>query len=63
MQNPALAPTLIIVGAVLVVLSVFADTVGLGRQPGYGWKQVLGAVIGALAILAGEYLRRRLARR
>jgi hypothetical protein len=36
---------------------------GLGRQPGYGWKQVLGAVIGALAILAGEYLRRRLARR
>jgi len=54
-----LAGSLIGIGILLVVIAVFADPLGLGRNPGFGWKQGLGVVIGALVILAGLYLRRR----
>ena len=47
------------IGVLLLLLSVFADPLGLGRNPGFGWLQWLGVVIGALVILAGLYLRRR----
>jgi hypothetical protein len=53
------AGTLIGIGVLLLLISVFADPLGLGRHPGFGWMQGLGVVIGALVILAGLYLRRR----
>ena len=59
MQNPAFAKALMIVGILIVLLSVLADRLGLGRHPGFGWWQGLGVVVGALVILAGLYLRRR----
>jgi hypothetical protein len=51
-----LARVAIIVGALLVLISLFADPLGLGRSPGFGWIQTLGVVVGALVILAGVYL-------
>jgi len=59
MQNPALAKTLMIVGILIVLIAAFADPLGLGRSPGFGWRQTLGVVVGALVIGAGLYLRRR----
>jgi protein-S-isoprenylcysteine O-methyltransferase Ste14 len=59
MSTPVIAGIVIGAGVLLVVISVFADPVGLGRNPGFGWIQGLGVVIGALVILAGLYLRRR----
>jgi hypothetical protein len=53
------AGSLIGIGVVLLLISVFADPLGLGRNPGFGWIQGLGVIIGALVILAGLYLRRR----
>ena len=53
------AGSLIGVGVLLVLISLFADPLGLGRSPGFGWRQTLGVIIGALVILAGFYLRRR----
>lgn len=53
------AGTLIGIGVLLFLISVFADPLGLGRDAGFGWKQGLGVVLGALGILAGLYLRRR----
>ncbi len=47
------------IGVLLVVIAVFADPLGVGRNPGFGWLQGLGVVIGVLVILAGLYLRRR----
>jgi hypothetical protein len=44
---------------VLLLISVFADPLGLGRNPGFGWLQGLGVVIGVLVILAALYLRRQ----
>ena len=54
-----LAGALIGIGVLVLVVSVFADPLGLGRNPGFGWLQWLGVVIGALVALAGFYLRRR----
>jgi hypothetical protein len=59
MDNPMLARIVIGIGALLVLIALFADPLGLGRQSGFGWRQALGLVIGAAVILAGLYLRRR----
>jgi len=59
MQSPALAKTLMIVGILVVLIAALADPLGLGRSPGFGWRQTLGVIVGALVIAAGLYLRRR----
>jgi hypothetical protein len=59
MRNPTYAWILIGVGVLLVLISALADSLGLGRSPGFGWRQTLGVVLGALVILGGLYLRRR----
>ena len=59
MDNPMLAPVVIGIGALLVLIALFADPLGLGGHSGFGWRQALGFVIGAAVILAGFYLRRR----
>ncbi len=59
MSNPVFAWIVIGAGVLLVLISAFADPLGLGRSPGFGWRQTLGVIIGALVILAGFYLRRR----
>jgi hypothetical protein len=45
---------------VLVVVSAAADTLGIGEGGGFGWKQVVGVIVGA-ALVAGAgwflYLR------
>lgn len=57
MDNSMLARVVLGIGALLVLLALFADPLGLGR-PGFGWRQGLGLVIGVVVILAGLYLRR-----
>jgi hypothetical protein len=59
MQSPALAKTLMIVGILIVLIAALADPLCLGRSPGFGWRQTLGVIVGALVIVAGLYLRRR----
>jgi len=51
--------TVIGVGVFVVIIAAFADPLGLGRHPGFGWMQELGVIIGALIILSGFYLRGR----
>ncbi len=41
-------------GALLMVGSVFADTIGIsGGGQGFGWKQLIGAIVGLVIVLAG----------
>jgi len=60
MQHPALAWTLIGLGVLLVLISAFANPLGLGGHPGFGRKKALGVVIGAAVVLIGLYVRRRM---
>jgi hypothetical protein len=55
-----LLPALVaIVGVLIIVVSALAEPLGLGSEGGkFGWKQILGIVIGALVVAAGMILRR-----
>ncbi len=59
MNNPMPAWTVVGLGVLLVLVSLFADPLGLGRHPGFGWKQWLVLIIGAAVIMIGVYLLRR----
>jgi len=49
-----LAVAVAVIGAVLLILSLLADTVGIGEAPKFfGWKQVGGIVGGTVMILTG----------
>jgi hypothetical protein len=49
---------MLVVGVLLVLVSLFADAIGVGGQPGFGWKQGAGLVIG-VALAALGFWRRR----
>ena len=59
MGRPLLARVVIGVGLLLLLIALFADPLGLGRAPGVGWKQTLGAGVGVLVVVAGAHLLRR----
>ena len=46
MSNRARGLALIAAGALLVLIAVGADALGLGGHPWFGWKQILGTVVG-----------------
>ena len=41
------------VGAVILILAIAADPIGFGSSPGFGWKQILGALVGAVLTVVG----------
>ena len=48
---------LLIIGIGLLAVSVSADVIGIGGQPGFGDRQMLGTFTGAVIILvAGLFL-------
>ena len=47
---------MIVIGIALLIISLLADTFGLGGAAGFGWKQILGSVVGAAAVVAGLVL-------
>ena len=44
---------LVVVGVALASLSVLADVLGVGADPRFGWKQIVGAVAGIVIAGAG----------
>ena len=50
---------LIVGGIVLLLLSVSADMIGLGRDPGFGYQQMMGTSAGGAAAIIGSLLYRR----
>ncbi len=49
---------ILIVGVVVGLISLFADPLGLGGEPGFGWKQTLGLVVGVALVVVGLLQRR-----
>ncbi len=43
----------LVVGIIILVLSLVADSVGLGKNPGFGYKQVAGTIAGAIVFVVG----------
>jgi len=62
MSNRTLGLGLVLLGILVTVASLLADALGIAAQPGVlGWKQILGAVVGAAISVAGVFIfvRRR----
>jgi len=36
----------VVIGVLLALFSVLADTIGVGAHPDFGWRQILGTVLG-----------------
>lgn len=53
---------LTILGLLLILVSLFADQIGVGRSAGFGWGQWAGVVLGLVLILVSPYMKRRRAR-
>jgi hypothetical protein len=47
-----------VLGVLLALVSLFADALGVGGEPGFGWKQTLGLVVG-VALAAFGWWRSR----
>ena len=49
---------MLVVGVLFALVSIFADALGIGGEPGFGYKQAAGLVFGvALAVIG--FRRRR----
>lgn len=54
---PFLPSLLIRVGALIGILALAADYLQIAGKSGFGWKQMAGAEVGALALTLGAFLR------
>jgi hypothetical protein len=50
---------ILVLGIGILLLSVLADALGLGRVEGFGWKQTFGVLVSIGLIAVGYYLRGR----
>ena len=55
MSNRTRALILLAGGVLLTLIALGADAIGLGSHPGFGWKQILGTLVGVA--VAGMGLR------
>ena len=52
-----LSTAVLIIGIVILVASLFADSIGIGTHPGFGSNQTIGSVVGAFATAVGLFLK------
>ncbi len=55
--NKTIGIVLLILGAVILVLSLVADIIGIGSSPGFGYKQIVGTIVGAIVTAIGLALK------
>ncbi len=52
-------PTLLVAGLIGVVMTILADWLAFGSAEGFGWRQILGCVVGLILVVSGVSLARR----
>ena len=50
MNKPAV---FLVVGLVVFLVSILADSVGIGEGTGIGWKQITGSIVGLVIAVIG----------
>jgi hypothetical protein len=59
MSQKTLGYVLVVVGVVVLLVSIFADALGLGNGTSFGWKQIAGSVGGVVVAAAGVWMAMR----
>ena len=59
MEKKKLGSVLTWIGIVILLISVFADFLGIGGYPGLGTKQIIGTIAGIVLIGIGFLLSRK----
>ena len=52
-NKKTLGIVLIVAGVVVLLVSLAADVVGIGGAPGFGYKQIIGAIAGVIIAVVG----------
>ncbi len=50
---------LLVLGIIVLILSLSADLIGAGAAPGFGYRQIIGAVVGIIAAIVGLFMMRK----
>ncbi len=59
MEKKKLGTILMGIGIIVLLISVFADPLGIGGYPGFGYKQVVGVILGIVTGIIGiAFLRK-----
>ena len=56
MEKNTFSTAVRVVGIVIQVASLFADSIGIGEQPGFGFDQAIGSIVGAVVTAVGLFL-------
>lgn len=59
MNKKTIGIVLLAGGVILLIGSLAADVIGIGGAPGFGYKQIVGAVVGVIAAVAGFVYSRK----
>ena len=59
MGKKGLSLILVVIGIIILLVSLLADVLGIGGYPGIGYKQILGAIVGAVISIIGFILYRK----
>jgi hypothetical protein len=51
------ALVILVVGVLLALVSLFADALGIGGEPGFGYKQAAGLAVGVMLMALGLWRR------
>ncbi|MGB3327537.1 MAG: hypothetical protein WBA46_01200 [Thermomicrobiales bacterium] len=52
----AISVSLLVIGAVLMLLALFADSLGIGGGRGFGYQQLIVLIVGLVLALSGAAL-------
>jgi len=59
MNKKTMGIVLLAGGVILLIGSLAADAIGIGGAPGFGYKQIVGAVVGVIAAVVGFVYSRK----
>ncbi|MEP6894861.1 MAG: hypothetical protein ABI986_04560 [Chloroflexota bacterium] len=59
MNNRTIGIVLLAGGVVLLIVSLAADLIGIGGAAGFGYKQTIGSIAGAIVAIVGFVLYSR----
>ena len=55
-DKTTLGAVALIVGVAILFQSLFADSIGIGFNPNFGYNQIIGTVVGSVLVAGGLFL-------